>query len=500
MPRTLIGAVLLALLLASTATAATIRGTIRADLLRGTARPDRIHALAGNDRINAIGGGRDTIACGGGRDVVTIDETDVVARDCEVVSRRIANDALTNLGVAQHRTQLESHSLANGSTIVSVFQNGRYADGAATAIGFSTSTNGGRSWRSGLLPGVTRYSPSPGQSARASDPVVAWDALHGVWLANTLIVGDTFSGLFVSRSTDGLTWSAPVTAARTSGPNLAYDKNWIVCDNGAASPFRGSCYIAYNAVTSRRMVMLISRDGGVTWSAPVTIEAVFGGGSIGAVPLVQPDGALTVVYIGGDNMVASRSTDGGTTFGQPVVVSPLRAADLRAVRAPPLPAATVDAAGRLYMLWTDCRFRASCTSNDLVLSTSTDGSTWSAPARLPRAGYDYFVPGIAAHPTIAGRVAVVSYLRTRSCAPGACQFGVAFLRSANSGGTWSAPQRLEAEAVQPGWVADSNLGAFLGDYVGIAYTSAGAVPTFPFATHPTGSVLNEAMFASVFPG
>jgi len=26
------------------------------------------------------------------------------------------------------------------------------------------------------------------------------------------------------------------------------------------------------------------------------------------------------------------------------------------------------------------------------------------------------------------------------------------------------------------------------------------VPTFPFATRPTGSVLNEAMFASVFPG
>jgi RTX calcium-binding nonapeptide repeat (4 copies) len=498
--RTLLGAAVLALLLASTAAAATIQGTARADLLRGTARGDRIHGLAGNDRINAIGGGRDTLACGRGRDIVTVDETDRVGRDCEVVSRRIANDRLTTVGVAQHRTQLESHSLANGSTVVSVFQNGRFVDGAATAIGFSTSTNGGRTWRSGLLPGVTRYSPSPGESPRASDPVVAYDALHGVWLANALIVGDTFSGLFVNRSMDGLTWSAPVTAARANSPNLAYDKNWIVCDNGAASPFRGSCYIAYNAVTSRRMVMLISRDGGVTWSPPVTIEAVFNGGSIGAVPVVQPDGALTVVYIGGDDMVASRSTDGGLTFGPPAVVSQLLVDDLRAIRAPPLPAATVDASGRIYMLWMDCRARSSCNGNDLVLSTSTDGVTWSAPARLPRSGFDYFVPGIAAHPTIAGRVAVVTYLRTRSCAPGACRFGVAFLRSTNGGATWSTPQRLEAEAIQPGWVADSNLGAFLGDYVGIAYTPTAAVPTFPFATRPSGRTLNEAMFASVFPG
>lgn len=500
MLRGLIGVGILALLIASAAAAATIRGSARAELLRGTTRADRIDARGGNDRINAIGGGRDNVVCGRGTDIVNVDETDRVARDCERVSRRIANDRLTNVGVAQHRTQLESHSIANGSTIVSVFQNGRFVDGAATAIGYSTSTNGGATWRSGLLPGVTTYSPSPGESPRASDPVVAYDALHGVWLANTLIVGNTFSALFVNRSTDGISWSPPVSAARTGGTNLAYDKNWIACDNGAASPFRGSCYVAYTDVRFRRMALVVSRDGGLTWSSPVTIDASFGAAIVGALPLVQPDGALTVVYIGGDDIVASRSTDGGTTFGRPVTVAPLLADDISGLRAPPLPAATVDAAGRIYVLWMDCSFRPSCNGNDLALATSTDGSVWAPRTRLPRTGFDSFVPGIAAHPTIAGRVAVVTYLRTATCAPGSCRFGVAFTRSTNSGATWTAPRRLDAEPMRPEWLADSNLGAFLGDYLGIAYTATSAVPTFPLATRPAGRLLNEAMFATSFPG
>jgi hypothetical protein len=97
-----LASLLLGLVVVSAAGAAAIHGTARAELLRGTSRPDRIDAGAGNDRINAIGGGRDTLACGRGRDIVTVDETDRVARDCEIVPRRIANDPLARLAVGQH--------------------------------------------------------------------------------------------------------------------------------------------------------------------------------------------------------------------------------------------------------------------------------------------------------------------------------------------------------------------------------------------------------------
>jgi hypothetical protein len=85
----------LALVVGSTALAVTIRGTSRADVIHGTARADtlygrggadRIYGLAGNDRIYP-GAGKDRVYCGAGRDRVSADNLDVVARDCEVVTR-----------------------------------------------------------------------------------------------------------------------------------------------------------------------------------------------------------------------------------------------------------------------------------------------------------------------------------------------------------------------------------------------------------------------------
>ena len=109
---------------------------------------------------------------------------------------RISTDT-TSTPDAQHATEVEPDAFAVGSKIVATFQVGRFFGGASGAIGFSTSTNAGRTWRPGLLPGL------PGAGA-ASDPVIAYDALHGRWLIATLVpdvAGQ--SALAVSASTDG---------------------------------------------------------------------------------------------------------------------------------------------------------------------------------------------------------------------------------------------------------------------------------------------------------
>src|SRR5207248_6428962 len=155
------------------------------------------------------------------------------ARDCEPVSRRISIDTLT-ASPGQHQTEVEPDVVGNGSTVVASFQVGRFSDGGSSGIGWATSTNAGRTWRSGILPGVTLASVPPGTSERASDPAVAYDALHDVWLVTSLIFSPAFSALYVSRSTDGLAWSQPATAALISGGSLSYDKEWIGCDNGSA--------------------------------------------------------------------------------------------------------------------------------------------------------------------------------------------------------------------------------------------------------------------------
>src|SRR5499433_127603 len=91
-----------------------------------------------------------------------------------------AGSATTN-----HQAEVEPDSFSNGSTIVATFQVGRIYNGGACAIGFATSTDNGSTWTNGLLPGITKYVGS-GSADRASDPSVAYDALHNVWLISSL--------------------------------------------------------------------------------------------------------------------------------------------------------------------------------------------------------------------------------------------------------------------------------------------------------------------------
>jgi hypothetical protein len=48
-----------------------------------------------------------------------------------------------------------------------------------------------------------------------------------------------------------------------------------------------------------------------------------------------------------------------------------------------LPSAEIDANGRAYVAWEDCRFEPKCAANDIVLSSSNDGANWSAVSRIP---------------------------------------------------------------------------------------------------------------------
>jgi hypothetical protein len=139
---------------------------------------------------------------------------------------RIADDITTIQG-GQHATVVEPDAFAFGSRVVSTFQVGRYFGGSAGAIGFSTSTDAGRTWSSGLLPGITQATTPPGPSNAASDPTVAYDAQHGRWLIVTLVNTRSESALFVNGSADGLTWDLPTRVisypAQTGGEGTAVD-------------------------------------------------------------------------------------------------------------------------------------------------------------------------------------------------------------------------------------------------------------------------------------
>ena len=488
---------LLALVFVAPAAAATIHGTPHGDSIVGTQGADTIAAGAGNDFVQAAFGGVDHVDCGPGADVVSADLADVVAGNCEVVSRRLSVDLSTN-PTSQHETAVEPDDVAWGSTVVAAYQLGRFPGGASSNIGFATSGNAGRTWQRGVLPFVTVESTPAGTQTSASDPTVAYDSVHGVWLIGTLTLEPGSSHVLVARSTDALHWAAPVVAA--TGPTL--DKDWLTCDNGATSPFRGRCYALYTDDQKNDTVSQSTDDGGTTWSAPVRAAAVL----VGTQPAVLADGTLVVIagqFNGEEGLTGSiegtRSTDGGATFAR-IVVSTFDSAPLTPMRAISLPSLAIDGSGTLYATWGDCRFRASCAANDLVLSTSTDGVSWTPPTRIPVAPVSStlsaMIPGLGADATAAGRLGLVyAYFTPGSCARQACALGVAFVQSADGGHTWSKPQQLDAEPMQMAWLPQAN-GRMVGDYFATAFAADRVVPVFALAIAPTSGRLHEAIFAA----
>jgi hypothetical protein len=462
----------------------------------GTAGPDRI-AVQGN-------GARDQVKCGAGHDIVNADLDDRIARDCEVVSRRLSRDS-TTAGDAQHETQVEPDSFAFGKAIVAVFQSGRYDDGGSAAIGWATSTDAGASWKRGFFATTTE---------RASDPSVAYDAVHRVWLVSVLSITNTSLGVQVSRSTDALRWSTPATIVEGSFASGGYDKEWVACDNWPSSPFRGRCYLSYLNVAAEQLETRWSGDGGVTWSAPAitSVGVAANAEPNGAIPVPRPDGSLVVGFVVEPSrpgattayIAATRSTDGGATFAPTTRIADLNmdVDPVLGMRSPPLPSLDVDATGRVYMAWEDCRFTFECLVTDIVLASTADGVTWTAPARVPTRNLsdptDEFIPGLAVEPA-SGRVAIAYYsLRQNGCVQDDCPgLNVNVIQSADRGATWGQPQRLNATPMQISWLADGGVGQMVGDYISTSFVGGRPVPVFSMASarDPLGTA-RQSIFAA----
>jgi hypothetical protein len=402
---------------------------------------------------------------------------------------------------AQHATQAEPDTFAHGKTIVSVFQTGRFQSGGGSVdTGWATSTDRGKTWTHGFLPGITIA--EGGTWPKVSDPVVAYNAKFGVWLAAGIVIdgSDTGRGVSVNRSKDGIHWTKPVMAEGAfSG---FYDKDWIVCDNSKTSKFYGNCYAEADLATSGdKILMVTSTDGGRTWGAEKSTADTSSG--LGGQPLVQPDGTVVVPYLADAGAQrAFRSTDGGTSWDASVLISNVSDHGVTGVRAEPLPSAEMNGAGKIYVVWNDCRFRAGCTSNDIVMSTSTDGLSWSAVARIPidgvGSGVDHFDPGIGASPKASGASTKLGlyyyFLPVASCPIAECKLEVGFVSSTNDGQSWSKPKTL-AGPMMLSWLAQAG-GAMVGDYISCSVIGKGAVSVFAVGKPPKGSVKNQAMYSA----
>src|SRR5438093_8497358 len=126
----------------------------------------------------------------------------------------------------------------NPNNIVAFWQQDRWSDGGSRGLVAGVSMNGGTSWTSVAVPGITQC--SGGSLPRATDPWLSFapdGAVHQISLALDIDPpanrpgGNGRNALLVSRSTNGgLTWTAPITLIEDENPRFLNDKQSITAD------------------------------------------------------------------------------------------------------------------------------------------------------------------------------------------------------------------------------------------------------------------------------
>jgi hypothetical protein len=206
-------------------------------------------------------------------------------------------------------------------------------------------------------------------------------------------------------------------------------------------------------------------------------------------------------------MIAFTSADGGASWTASTVLATISDHQVAGtLREDALPMSAIDANGLIYVVWPDCRFRSGCSSNDIVLSTSSDGVKWADPVRIPidaaTSMVDHFLPVLAIDPTTAGNSAhmtlVYHYYPNASCSEATCALNVAYVTSQDGGNTWSAPIVL-AGPTTIDWLANTKIGRMVGDYVGVTYASGNAYPAIAVARANNGTIFDEAIYSSTNP-
>jgi hypothetical protein len=414
---------------------------------------------------------------------------------------QVFSDPFTNT-TSQHKTVVEPDTFAFGSTMVTAAQSGRFNNGGGSGIGWATLNGSGAVVANGTLPGITTHNGNGGTFDRVSDPSVAYDAAHGVWIISSIPItaSVTVPQVIVNRSTNGgVTWSTPVTVATSSTADL--DKNWTVCDSHPASPFYGRCYTTWDDhAAGNRLYTSTSADGGLTWGTPKTTAN--NGTGLGGQPVVQPNGTVIVPAANANEtaIIAYRSTDGGNSWSATSTLNTISHHTVAgSVRTGPLPTAEIGDDGRVFVAWQDCRFRTRCRSNDIVYRTTTNGTTWTAVTRVPidatNSGMDHFIPGLAVTGSGATTQLGLTYYFFRTAACGSsCQLEVGYSQSNNGGSTWSA--RTDVAGPFPvSQVPNTTQGRMVGDYISTSWLNGRAYGSFAVAKPPSGGfAFDQALY------
>jgi len=272
----------------------------------------------------------------------------------------------------------------------------------------------------------------------AADPTVAFGQDGKVYFGFVAMT-PAQGAVAVSTSLDGgLTWSSQSWVTSFTG---AADKPAIAQSNGRL-------YVYYQ---NQSLMSTYSSNGGLTWSSAATIEA----GGRNAAPVVDRAGNVHVFYNTADAIKVARAGSARVTTVSNAVALQARPTQYRAnIYA----TAGISSNGTMYVAWADGRSQA--TGNDILVSRSTDGTNWSAPARVntDAGNADQLMPALSVSKD--GSV-TVAWLDTRND-PARVNYDVYMARSVD-GVNFSGNSRVSAVSSNPN--NDPRMqGQLIGDY------------------------------------
>jgi hypothetical protein len=432
---------------------------------------------------------------------------------------RVSSDPITQAG-QEHATEAEPDSITVGKMVLSSFMVGNVPT-CTDDIGWAFSSDGGRTWTHGLLPGLTRYSSPAGPEQSVADTTDTWNAKYKEWVVSALNCSYDAGGVTVSTSSNGTTWSNPITVVKAASKQVI-DKDWVTCDSHPASKFYGNCYAEWDVTGPRGgfLAMSTSTDGGNTWSAPATTSNRLL--AVGGEPIVEPSGTVVVPaphlnFQHKGHLVVFISTNGGQSWSASRTITTVREhqfpGNLSNLQLPFFPTEGIDNSGRIYLAFPSCGFRAKCASDDMVMTTSTDGTHWTVVKRIPVApvtsSLDVLGGALAVDGSTAGNSARLGlyyyyyyyyYLSQVPCTVSTCQVFLGYTSSTNGGASWTDPKviadPMKLTSFGDGWFGRPHIGGFVGDYLGAAAIPGGnAVAVLPLGLAGTAQKFNESMFA-----
>ncbi|MBE0538725.1 MAG: T9SS type A sorting domain-containing protein [Ignavibacterium sp.] len=344
-------------------------------------------------------------------------------------------------------------------------------------------TNGGTNW--------TGFN-NPPFGSNSGDPA-ATIGTNGYFYMGYITGG---GGMGVAKSTNnGANWTSSVVSSNTQD-----DKNHLMADKKVGSPFENRVYDVWTDFNVSNAVLKFSTDNGATWSTVKNLGSSLNPGSHDQGVNVQtgPNGEAYVTWViydawpGGEDAIAfSKSTDGGNTWSSARVYGALTPNGnfnfgIRGylkptqIRVSSFPSMAVDKSGGanngyIYIVWPQINVAPAGTDPDIVCMRSTNGgTTWSAPLRVNNDalnnGKEQYYPWCTVDQNT-GQLNIVWYDNRNTTSDST---GV-FMATSNDGGLTFDNFQVSDANFKPKPISGL-AGGYQGDYIGIAAANNKAYP------------------------